>query len=384
MFNEIKNLFNRGKGGASLGFATVLGSLITGLFGILVAPILGVENYGIVSYFLAIAGVTFAIVSFGASHILLVYLAKGIKIFSTISFITLLSSLIAFVSIFIIFREISIGIAVFGFIIFELSNSELLAKQLYTKYIKYLLTQKLIFVVLSISLYFVWGPTGFVLGFALSMFPGLIRIYYGFKESKIEICLIKERLDFVLNSYFLRISRTAYVNVDRLIVFPLFGFMILGNYELGLQIVLLANVFSVFIHQYVIPKDSRNESTQKLKFLAIIFSIFVSLSVIFLAPLIMPAIFPQFEESVDLVPILGLSIVPHMMIMLHMSKFLGAEKNRPILYGSILHLGFFVVAILVLGNLYSIIGVCIALVLAEIVEAIFLMSLHKKIFKSYL
>jgi O-antigen/teichoic acid export membrane protein len=384
LFEKLKEFLNQGKGGSSLGLATIFGSLITAVFGIIVAPILGAEDYGVVSYFIATAGIAHAIISFGASHVLLVYLSKGLKIFSTISFVTLVSSIIALIITYVLFEEISIGIVIVGYIVFELANSELLAKQFYKQYIKYFLSQKLIFIFLSIILYFVWGPSGFVAGFGLSMLPGLIRIIFGFKESKIDFSLMKDKINFIINNYFLRISRTAYVNVDRLLVFPMFGFTTLGNYELGLQIILLANVFSVFIHLYTVPKDSKNQSTRKIKFYAILLSIIVSVLVVFFAPTFVPMFFSQFTESVDLIPILGLSIVPHMLIMLHMSKFFGSEKTKPILFGAILHLIFFIVAIVILGDIFSITGIAISFVLSEIVESIYLLVLHKKIFHTYL
>ena len=384
MWDKIKALLNSQKGATTLGFSTISGSLIIGIFYIIVAPILGAEDFGIVSYFYAIAGLTFAISSWGARHVLLVYLSKGIKIFSTFSFVTLLSSLIAAIVIFILYKEISIFILIIGLVIFELALHELLAKQLYSKHMKYLLAQKFIFVIFSLPLYFILGPPGFILGIGISMFPGLIRIYQGFKESKIDFNLIKNRLNFIFQNYFLHLSRVSYTFVDRLIVFPLFGSITLGNYELSMQIIILANVFSIFLYQYLIPKDARNESTRKFKLFAIAISSILSLMVIFFSPIIFPMIFPRYLEAVEFLPILGISIIPHVMIILHMSKFLASEQTRPVLTGSLLHLGVLVSAIFVLSNFYSAMGVAIAFVLAEIVESIFLIIMYKKTFKCYL
>jgi len=384
MWDKIRDILNTQKGGATLGLTTFLGTSITGVFTIFVAPLLGAEDYGIVSYFISISTIAFAISSFGASGILLVYLSKGIKIFSTVSLLALVSSLIVATIAIVLFKEISIGVLIIGLVIFELAINELLAKQLYSKHMKYFLTQRLSLVALSIPLYFILGPTGFVLGHAISAFPSFVRVYRGFKESKIDLNLIKNRFNFISQNYPLTLSRVAYANVDRLLVVPLFGFITLGNYELAMQIIILANVFSVFLANYLIPKDARNESTRRFKFFAITISVIISLLVIFLAPIILPLVFPQFQEAVDLIPIMGLSIVPHVLIMLHMSKFLGSEKTRPILIGALLHLGILISAILVLANIYSTIGLVVAFLLAEVVEAVFLLIMHKKTFKNYL
>ena len=67
-----------------------------------------------------------------------------------------------------------------------------------------------------------------------------------------------------------------------------------------------------------------------------------------------------------------------------MSKFLGSEKTKPILTSSLLHLGILIIGIFILTGIYSSLGLAIAFVIAEIVEALFLISMHKKIFNNYL
>jgi len=383
MWDKVKGILNPGKGGVVLGFSTFVGSIISAIFGVIVAPILGAEDYGIVSYFFAIAGLTTAITSFGAHESLLVYLSKGIKIFSTFSFITIIPSFIAAIVIFLIFNEISISVLIIGMIIFELVLSKLLAKQLYVQHLKYSLTQKFLFIGLSLTLYYVMGPQGYILGLGLSMFPGVLQIFKGFKESKIDVSLVKERINFISHHYVLHLCRISYSYVDRLIIVPLFGFITLGNYELSIHIIVFANVFSVFVYQYLQPKDAKNESTRKLKLMAIAGSIILSLLTIFLAPVVLPILFPQFEELVDLVPIMGLSIFPHALTMIYMSKFLGSENARPIMISSLIHLLILIGGIFILTNYYSTVGIAISFVVAEIVETVLLIGMHKKTFKSF-
>mgnify|MGYP006139665417 CR=1 FL=1 len=384
LLEKLKKFFNQRKDGSHLGFSTILGSLITAIFGIIVAPIIGVEHYGNVSYFFAIAGIIHAIVSLGASNVILVYLPKGIKLFSTISLIVLVPAIIASIVVYFLFNEISIAVLVIGLIIFELGINEIIAKRLYPTFTKYYLAQRVLFVILALSLYFVFGPAGMILGHGLSMLIVLPRIFKGFKESQIDFSLIKTRMNFVAHNYFLRISRTSYVYLDRIIIFPLFGYVTLGNYELGLQLIALANVLSVIVYQYLQPRDAKSEHTHKIKFFVIIISIIVSIMVILLGPILIPIMFPQFEEVVDLIPILGLSIVPHMVVIIYMSKFLGDEKSRIVLIAALLHFGVQISLIFILGHLFSTLGIAIALVVAETAEAIFLINRHKVLFKTYL
>ena len=249
---------------------------------------------------------------------------------------------------------------------------------------KYFLTQRILFATLAIPMFFLIGFTGFIIMYGLSMLPAFIRIYFGFKESRINLTLIKERSSFIVNSYLLYAARTSYAYVDRLIIVPLFGYTILGNYELAMQGIILGNVFAVFIYNYLLPKDAREESTYRLKIYAIIGSTLISLLVIFVSPHILPILFPQFQDAVDLIPIMGLSIVPHVFTMLYISKFLSSENSRLIVISSVIHFIILVSAILILTHYYSTMGLVIAFVLGEIGESLFLMFMHKKVFKSFI
>jgi len=252
---EIKNILLRLKGFSTLSFALYLGTAITVVFLIYMAPIIGVEDYGKLSYFFAIVNIAFGIFFLGAGDTILVYIPKGVKILSSISFLTLILGFVASIIIYIIFYDVTLSLLVFTMGIFGLASSDLIAKKLYFSYLKYLIVTKVLFVVLGISLYFLIGISGMFLGLALSFLPGLIRVFLGFKESKIEISMITSRFSFILNNYFSSLSRLVYVYADRLIIFSLFGFTFLGNYELGIQILTLT-----FIFPYQHPQFFQNYS----------------------------------------------------------------------------------------------------------------------------
>jgi O-antigen/teichoic acid export membrane protein len=133
-----------------------------------------------------------------------------------------------------------------------------------------------------------------------------------------------------------------------------------------------------------LPKDARDQSTYRLKIYAIIGSTLISILVIFVSPHILPILFPQFQDAVDLIPIMGLSIVPHVFTMLYISKFLSSENSKLIVISSVLHFVILVSSILILTHYYSTMGLVIAFVLGEIGEALFLMFMHKKFFKVYI
>jgi hypothetical protein len=55
------------------------------------------------------------------------------------------------------------------------------------------------------------------------------------KSESVSIKKIKPKINFMLHSYAQNLSRRLSLSLDKLIIAPLFGFAILGNYSLGIQ-----------------------------------------------------------------------------------------------------------------------------------------------------
>ena len=73
----------------SLGSANIFGMVISGFFWFFLAKELGVQDYGEIQYYLAIAGLAYLISSFVTPNVIAVYTAKNIKIHSTLILISI-------------------------------------------------------------------------------------------------------------------------------------------------------------------------------------------------------------------------------------------------------------------------------------------------------
>lgn len=369
------------KGLTTIGSARYIGTAISGLFWMYMASLLGTENYGEISYFISIAGIAAALAFFGSTNTILVYIPKGVKIFASIASLTLISSVITAVILFFVFSRLDIGIYVIGSVIFSLGINDLLAKKLYGNYAKYFLLQRGLLVVLSISLYYLMGNQGVVLGYALSFFTVVYIVYRGYKENKIDLSIIKTKSSFIINNYAISISRSLNASLDKLIIFPLFGFSLLGNYALGLQFLSVLMILPSFVYVYILPQDAVKKSNVKLKILTISASVILAILSIILVPMFLPFIFPEFVEAVLIVQILSLAIIPRTINMTFISKFLGSEKPKIVLFGSIIQLLILISLISVLAEQYGIYGIAIALVLAITSETIFLVIMNRRLKK---
>jgi len=226
-----------------------------------------------------------------------------------------------------------------------------------------MISQKVLLIIFGIGLYYVIGTDGVILGFALSFFPFLIRIYKSFKEEKIDMKLIKLRKNFILHSYLLDISRYFPIFADKLVILPLFGFVLLANYQIGIQVIVFLGILPQTIYQFVLPKESRGEHIVNLKILSVLASICLAVLTLFLAPYIFPIIFPEFDEAVQIIQIMGFAIIPITINFMYISKFMATDQSKIVMIGSIIYLTVQIFGIMLLGNIYGINGAATALII---------------------
>jgi len=153
-------------------------------------------------------------------------------------------------------------------------------------------------------------------------------------------------------------------HVDKLIIAPLLGFSFLGNYFLGLQVLAIMLIIPGIVFKYTLPEDSTGKSTGKIKILTIIVSFFIMLLGIFVAPLVIPIVLPEYAATVDLIPILSLVIIPRTISVMLTSSFLGKENSKYVVIGNIITFSVLVVSLFPLAELFEITGVAIAYVIA--------------------
>ena len=358
--------------------ATFISNGLGGLFWLYMASLMGAEAYGQVSYFLAIAIIGSRISLLGFANTMIVYSAKGVKIQPPIYLFAILGSIITSLILFFVFLyDVGISLYVIGFVTFTLITSDLLGRKQYKRYAKYIISQKIILIILSVSLYHLIGLTGVILGIAISFIPYSFVIYKEFKNTKIDFSLIKSRGKFITNSFANDLTGTFGGQLDKLIVAPMLGFVLLGNYSLGIQFLSILTLLPVMFYQYLLPKDARNESNTKLRKNMVLGSVALCILAIILSPVVIPILFPEFTEAVPVIQILSIAIIPFTAATILNSKFLGTEKTKFVLTGSIILISVQIPSIIGLAALYGINGAAIGILLGNTCQTIYLILSYK-------
>ena len=365
------------KGLLSIGFADIVGSAIAAFFWLYIATQLNPDVYGELIYFISIAGLAQMVSLLGSSNALTVYTAKNVKIQSTLFLISILAAAISLAIITIFYNRIDAGLLAVGFVVFSLVNSVILGKKLFVKYSKLILSQKILTLILGVGLYFVFDVYGIIYGLALSYIPHLVVFVKEFSRTKIDFALLKPRKGFIINNYVMNLVAGLGGTVDKLIIAPVLGLALLGNYSLALQMFTMMMVFSEIVYKYLLPFDASGKSNKKIRQIALVVSIIIAILGVTILPNVVDWLFPKYVDATDAIQIMSLGVVPGTISILYSSKFLGMEKSKFVMTAKLVSLGVMFGGFLYFGPIYGAIGLAWIIVAIFTWESIFLFIMNR-------
>ena len=356
---------------SAIGGADIFGTAMSAVFWFYLASQIEPSSYGEIGWFLGIAGLFSGIALFGTASTLTVYAAKKTQIQSTLNFISLSASVILSFIVIVLFPSfytIDVGIILIAYVINTLAIGDLLGRKQYNNYSKYTLVQKGLTLGLGFSFFYFFGYESIIFALAISYVLHFKRIFSIFKEMKINFNLIKPRIGFIGNNYFMSMLTIASGQVDKIVVAPLLGFAILGNYSLSVQVISVMLILPNVFQKYLLPQESTGVKNKKPKIIVIVFSVFITILGIFVAPILINELFPKFSEAVDAIRIMSLVIIPTTISLILESEFLGNEKSRVVLIGTTILLTSLIIGMIVLGSRMGIEGIAYSLVIAQIAK----------------
>ena len=356
----------------SIGASNIISNGISSIFWLYLASILNSDGYGLLGFYLSIVGITGALSLIGSANTLTVLVSKGEKIQATVFSMILLSSIVVGFVTYLIFQNTSMSLYPIGYVIFSSILFELLGKKLFVNFFMYSISQRILMVIFSLLFYQYLGIDGIILGYTFSFFPFAILMIKGYRESKIDFSILRNRSKIILNNYVEHLLKIISLNIDKIIILPVLGSSILGHYLLGFQIFILLLIIPSAVFQYILPYDAIKKKNQKLKKITILFSVVIAIISISIAPSLLPIIFPKFIDSIIIIQIMSIAIIPKTISTIYTSELLGKNKNKTVMLGTLASTIILVGGILTMGTLWGYIGISIAFLLSKIGEIIFL------------
>lgn len=369
-FSSIKDLI-------SVSYGEFIGIGFSALFWFWLASEIIPEEYGQIQFFIGIAGIVGYIATIGTTNTIIVYTAKKIPIHATLYSISLIFAGISFIILFLIYNRIDIGLLVIGYVINFVVIGDLLGGKKFYEYSKFILIQKVLTLALGLGFYYFMGTDGIIYALAITYIPLLIIVYKGFKRTKIDFGLLKKRYRFIFGNYTMQVVGGFTGQLDKIIVVPILGFTVLGNYGLALSFVSIMMLLPNILFNYLLPQESSGINTKSVTKISILVSIGIAITGLLILPEIISLLFPQYLLVSSLIQIMSLGIIPKTLSSIYEARFLGSENSKVVFIGRIAHLGVMISSMIVLGIFYGALGIAYAFLLSNSVKIIFLISINR-------
>ena len=351
--------------------ASVLGAI----FWLLLASLLNVGDYGLANYYLAIGNVAAGFGIIGLNLTIMTYLAKGEKnLLYEANSLTFISGVVTalVLSIFSVFAAIIAASTIF----FNMALSELLGTKKYRQYAFLSIGQQITQITLSLLLYYPFGINGILLGY----FLGALVFSYKYlnsirKNFTLKFNSLKEKRNFALHSYGYNLIGKRLANYfDKVIIGALFGFYALGLYQLGFQFYMFLTLIPTSLSQYLLPEESSGTNKKTIKTIGLILSIAVALTAYIATPYLIRNLFPTFIESIQLVQIMSIAIIPSTIVAILTSTYLGNEKSKTVFIAGLIYLASLIIGLIALEKIMGVLGFAVAIIIAQTIQALYMLT----------
>jgi len=191
------------------------------------------------------------------------------------------------------------------------------------------------------------------------------------KNKKIEFSLLKSKIRFTLFANANRLSLAFFQWGDKLIIGAIFGFTFLASYYLAAQYLLLLQNIPRSVQQYLLPQEAVGQKNKKLKIFSVIIACFITIISIIIIPIGVENFLPQYTDAILPIQIMSVGLIPLTISSIQQTKFLGHENSQLVLFGSILESSLYLTLIIVLGQIYGLVGIAYSFLAAVIIRTVF-------------
>ena len=362
-----------------IGIGDITANGVSAIFWFYLATLILPSEYGQIHYFISIAAIASTFSLIGQQHTITVYISKNKTVISTLFLASILCSIVSFIVLALFFDKFDIGLLVIGFVLFSHGIASNLGYQNFKKYTIYSVLQKSLMVIFALGMYYFFGIEWILLGIALSYFVYSKVFLDGLTKFKIDFSQLKNHKKFISSNYFIMLTNIVTTQVDKLLIVPILGFTVLGNYSLAIQVITVMSILPSVVFKYILPQSSKGIQDKKLRRDTILVSFLLAGIGVFVLPTVIPIFFERFTEVVVIIQIMSFSIIPITINTFYFSKFLASENAKIPLFGGIISSIILVVGMIVLGSIYGVIGIAITHVLTYSGLCLYSYEMNKRI-----
>ena len=354
----------------------IVSAALQALFYLIFAAFLEPESYGNLSYLIALAG-TFSIISrFGLNHSVTVYQAKNnLSFVKSINNLALITSLIA--SVILLTIDLFAAVLCFGMTLYVMNIHNLLGLKKYKKYMWIEVIRGIFIISIPFPLYFILDISGLLLGISISYIICSIDFFKFLSLKRNIFAELKTNSKTLIHNFGVDFSIRAPRFIDKLIIFPILGFTNLGIYQLNVQILFGLEILPLALHSFLLSEESSGKKHNKINYLIILSSVVIAFLAIFISPFFINEFFQKYSLGIPSLQILVIAIIP-LTISSILNAKLQSKESTIVGYSAIVRIGSMLILIPILGGMFDLIGLSLAVLLSIIFYTISLCIIYKK------
>ena len=166
-------------------------------------------------------------------------------------------------------------------------------------------------------------------------------------------------------------------NLDKVLIAPVFGYFTLGLYQLGFQFFMFLSIIPLSLYYYLLLEEASGKNKTKIKFLGFGFAVIAGVTAFFFTPYIIERLFPSFINSILIVRIMCLAIIPQTVVLICNASLLGNGKSNPVFVAGLIYISVLLILLFVLGSFFGPIGLAFTLIIAQTVQASYLVIKYR-------
>jgi O-antigen/teichoic acid export membrane protein len=349
-------------------------TLSQAVFYFIFAFLLDPESFGTITYWIAIAGVASIASRFGLNHSIVVYQAKN-NISFTNNVNTFSIIFISIISLILLTVDIFIALLSFSSSLFLMSIQNMIGLKKYKKFLKLNILKGVLVVSLPILSYFYFDLSGILLGLSISYLISSIDFFKILKIKYFSLSFFRDNFKILFHNFGVDVSTTLVRFVDKLVIVPILGFSSLGIYQFNLQILIGMELIPMALHSFLLSEESSGAKHKKISIYVIIISIVCAFSIIVISPIFITEFLPKYVDGILSLQILILSLIPLSISAIFNAKLQSKESTK-VGFSALIRIGTLVIFLIILGELYGLIGLSLAVLLSSIFYVIFLALIY--------
>jgi len=343
------------------------------LFYFIFAYFLQPDDYGTLSYIIALAGVASITSRFGINQSVIKFQAKNEKkLSSSLNTMVFLFSIIA--SILLIPINQFASLLTFASTLFFLNSSNMIGLKHYKKFALLHFKRGALILVLPILFYFLIGFNGILLGLSVAYVISGFGFFNRLSFSKQIFSDFKRNFHELFHNFGVDVSVSLVRFIDKIVIGSFVGFDFLGLYHLNIQFIFGLEVLLGALYSFLLSEESSGKTHTKTSVFVILLSIGISLILAFSAPFFIPIFFENFTDGIEGLQIMLLSVIPLSFSFVLLPKLQSVNTSK-VGFSAIIRIGSLVLLLILLGNFMGLVGLSLAVLISSTLYTIFLLLL---------